>query len=404
MCFGRPIKQNEKGVAPLDIDQNRLIIERHRRLLDVMSQRDVPAVLTANAINILYATGVRNMTVFSLMGPFRFSLTLADGTVHLWEFAGCEYLVTGNPVVKDVRPAPGLTAVSGPGFSDEIARFINDLTAILGDARRVAVEGFDIPVTDAMRAAGIDVLDGAGVFSAARMVKQPLEIATMREAVHRVQAAASSLEQAIAPGVSEVEAWAEFHRHLIATEGEYVSTRLFQSGPRTFPYFQEAGPRKIQDGDLICFDTDALGYMHYAVDFSRTFLCGDGAGSDQQRALYKLAHAQLHHNASLLAPGKSFEDFAKAAWPIPRENQGHGYYCLGHGLGLCGEFPYIPHSFEGVPYTFEGAFEPGMVICIESYIGEEQAAQGVKLEDQFLITDDGVERLTTFPFSEALLT
>ena len=63
----------------------------------------------------------------------------------------------------------------------------------------------------------------------------------------------------------------------------------------------------------------------------------------------------------------------------------------------------MPHAFADQPYGFDGAFEPGMVICIEIYIGAEQAAEGVKLEDQFLITETGVERMTTYPFCERLL-
>jgi len=387
----------------VEFDAAPLIQQRHARLLAVMGARDIPAVLTANPINILYATGARNMTVFSLMGPFRFTLVRADGATVLWEFAGCEHLVAGNPVVTDVRAAPGLSAIYGAGARAEIAEFVDQITTLLGSDMRLALEGFDVPVIDALRGAGVQVGDATDVFSRARLIKQPLEIAVMREAVRRVELGAAALEAAIAPGASEVEVWSEFHHHLIATEGEYISTRLFQSGPRTFPYFQEAGPRRMQAGDLVCFDTDALGYMHYAVDFSRTFLCDAGAATPAQMALYRLAYDQLHHNAALLGPGVSFEDFARAAWPIPPSYRGHGYYCLGHGLGLCGEFPYIPHAFDGVDYSFDGGFEPGMVICIESYIGAEQDAAGVKLEDQFLITETGAERLTTYPFSKALL-
>jgi Xaa-Pro dipeptidase len=387
----------------MDALEHDLICARHARLRAIMQARNVAAVITANPINVLYATGVRNMTVFSLMGPFRFALVRADGHTVLWEFAGCEHLVQGNPVVSDVRPAPSVCSIYGPAYRSDIERFASDLRALLGDDPRLAVEGFDFEVTDALRKAGVSLSDGVGVFSAARLIKQPTEIFVMREAVRRVEAAAASMEAAIAPDVSEIEVWAEFHRHLIANDGEYISTRLFQSGPRTFPYFQEAGPRRMQSGDLVCFDTDALGYLHYGVDFSRTFLCDARAATDQQKALYRLAYDQLHHNAALLRPGLSYADFARAAWPIPAQYRGHGYYCLGHGLGLCGEFPYIPHHFEGVPYTFDGGFAPGMVICIESYIGEAAEQQGVKLEDQFLITENGVERLTNYPFNAALL-
>ncbi|MEM8837883.1 MAG: Xaa-Pro peptidase family protein [Pseudomonadota bacterium] len=393
----------QKDLSGRNFNQYELVCERHRRLLDVMFERNIPAVMTSNPINILYATGVRNMTVFSLMGPFRFALVMASGSVVLWEFAGCEHLVAENPVVTDVRPAPGVSPIWGASFTDQIRDLIQQIVNLLGDDLRVGIEGFDVPVTDAMRAAGLEISDSTDVFSRARLIKQPLEIQVMREAVSRVEAAASSVEAAIAPGASEIEVWSEFHRHLIATEGEYVSTRLFQSGSRTFPYFQEAGPRLMEAGDIVCFDTDALGYMHYAVDFSRSFLCGNAAPSRRQKSLYKLAYDQLHHNAALLGSGVSYKDFAREAWPIPAANRGHGYYCLGHGLGLSGEFPYIPHYFEGVPYGFGGEFEPGMVICIESYIGEEEHMEGVKLEDQFLITNEGVERMTNYPFCKLFL-
>jgi len=386
--------------------QHRLIASRRDRLKSIMRARCIPAVLTSNPINILYASGARNMTVFSLMGPFRMVLLFADGPTILYEFAGCEHLVAQNSCVDAVLPAPGLTPLSGGYYLQSVRHFaaeINDFCARYSGENLLAVEGFDPPVADALRGAGLRLADATGVFSEARIIKTPPEIATMQEAVRRVEAAAAEMEAGIVPGAKEVEVWATFHRHLIATEGEYVSTRLFQSGPRTFPYFQEAGSRRMVEGDLVCFDTDALGWQGYAVDFSRSFLCGDGPASSTQRQLYTQAYDQLETNAALLGPGVSYEDFARAAWPVPEEMRGHGYYCLAHGLGLCGEFPYVPHAFDGHPYSFDGAFEEGMVICIESYLGTEAAAQGVKLEDQFLITRTGAERMTTYPFSKELM-
>jgi Xaa-Pro dipeptidase len=383
-----------------------LIASRAERLRNVMRTQGVPALLTSHPINILYACGARNMTVFSLMGPFRMVLIFADGPAILYEFAGCEHLAEVLSGVDEVRVAPGVTALSGPGYPASARRFADEIAALCrvhGEGSELAVEGFDPTVTDALRAARLHLSDATEIFSKARRIKTPVEIATMREAVRRVEAAAADLEAAIAPGVSEVEVWATFHRHLIATEGEYVSTRLFQSGPRTFPYFQEAGARLMQQGDLVCFDTDALGWQGYAVDFSRSFLCGDVQASAVQRDLYTRAHEQLQTNAALLAPGISYEQFARAAWPVPAENRGWGYYCLAHGLGLCGEYPYVPHAFAGHEYDFPGGFEPGMVICVESYIGAEAAAQGVKLEDQFLITETGAERMTNYPFCKRLL-
>ena len=53
----------------------------------------------------------------------------------------------------------------------------------------------------------------------------------------------------------------------MAAEGQYVATRLFQTGSRTFPYFQECDDRIMKTGDLVRLDTDALGYEGYAVYF-----------------------------------------------------------------------------------------------------------------------------------------
>ena len=44
-----------------------------------------------------------------------------------------------------------------------------------------------------------------------------------------------------------------------------------------------------------------------------------------------------------------------------------------------------------------------MTLCVESYIGEEGGAEGVKLEQQVLVTETGTSLLSQFPFEDALL-
>jgi len=94
--------------------------------------------------------------------------------------------------------------------------------------------------------------------------------------------------------------------------------------------------------------------------------------------------------------------FARSAWVVPARHAPWSYTCLAHGLGLCGEYPYVPGAQAGDSYDFSGEFEAGMVICIESDIGDETLQQGVKLEDQSLNTDSGVDRVSTAPFDPSL--
>ena len=117
--------------------------------------------------------------------------------------------------------------------------------------------------------------------------------------------------------------------------------------------------------------------------------------SPDQKDLYLKAKDQLDHNAELIKPGAAFREIAESAWPIPEEHQASRYYCIGHGLGMSGEFPNIPHAIAGEPYALDGTVEPNMVICIESYVGSEKSGQGVKLEDQLLVTPGNVERMSS---------
>ncbi len=366
-----------------------------------MLKANVPAILTADPINILYGCGARNMTVFGMMGPSRLMLLFADGPCVLFEFAGCEHLAAGLETVTHIVESPGFSYTSGPSYVDNIDVFATQIAELLhryGGEKMLAVERLDFLVTDAFRARGIALRDATPIFQQARSIKASIEIDVMREAIRRVESASVAFQTTVAECRTENATWAELHRGLIASDGEYISTRLVQSGPRTFPYFQESSDRKIQAGELVCLDTDCLGWLGYGVDYSRTYVAGGVPPTPRQRELHAASRDQLDHNASLLAPGKSFEDFARNAFDVPTRFRPYGYYCLGHGLGLSGEYPNIPLAAPGIAYSLPGAFEPGMVICIESYIGDSETHQGVKLEDQFLITETGAERLSNSPF------
>ena len=68
-----------------------------------------------------------------------------------------------------------------------------------------------------------------------------------------------------------------------------------------------------------------------------------------------------------------------------------------------GETPLVAHAMDLDRFTGDGILEPGMVVSVESYIGEVDGAEGVKLEEELVITETGVEMLSRYPFDEALL-
>ncbi len=389
--------------------RNMLAVERQSRLRESMRRFNVPVMLIVDSVNILYATGASNMSIFSTRTPARYMLLFADGPCILYEYFGCEHLAEALPAIDEVRSARGLCHVSSGGdmigqaralaqeISETALEFSHPIDCL-------AVDRFPFPVIDALRAAGFKLSDSDRVLSAARRIKLDGEIALLREALRRVAAAADNMQASLRPGRTETEIWADFAGPFMASEGQYIATRLFQSGSRTFPYFQEASDRRAQAGDLVCFDTDTIGFAGYCTDFSRTYLCGDQKTTGPQIDLYLKAKEQLDHNVALIKPGAAYREIAEQAWPIPKEHQASRYYCVGHGLGMSGEFPNIPHVQPGMDYPIDGELEAGMVICIESYIGSEKSGQGVKLEDQLLVTKQGVERMSAgVPFDERLL-
>jgi Xaa-Pro aminopeptidase len=105
----------------------------------------------------------------------------------------------------------------------------------------------------------------------------------------------------------------------------------------------------------------------------------------------------------ILRPGLSFRDYADRAWDIPERYHAHRYYLSAHGCGMTGEYPYLYHRADFPDAGYDGTIEPGMVLCVESFIGEEGGRDGVKLEQQLLVIETGTELLSAFPFEDALL-
>jgi Xaa-Pro aminopeptidase len=223
----------------------------------------------------------------------------------------------------------------------------------------------------------------------------------MRQSLAVADLGMQRMHAALRPGLRETELWAELHHANIAHGGEWIETRLLSSGTRTNPWFQEASDRRIQAGDLVSFDTDMIGPYGYCSDVSRTFLCGDAPASRRQLDLYALAVEQVECNCALLRPGLAFREYVERAWTIPARFVQQNYGCIAHGVGMVDEWPAIGCDPRD-PLLQDGVLVPGMTLCVESYIGEVGGAEGVKLEQQVLITDRGHEILSNFPLEPRL--
>jgi Xaa-Pro aminopeptidase len=104
----------------------------------------------------------------------------------------------------------------------------------------------------------------------------------------------------------------------------------------------------------------------------------------------------------MLRPGLSFRDLSHTAKGMPAEYLPNRYSVLFHGVGLCDEYPAVPYSDDWERSGYDGVLEAGMVVCVESYVGRHGGHEGVKLEEQVLITETGYEQMSRFPRDQRL--
>ena len=272
-----------------------------------------------------------------------------------------------------------------------------------GGNRRLAVDRLGIPGIRALEGESLELADADVVMETARAIKSPEEIDCMLVAIAACEAGMARMHEALRPGISEIELWSLLVHGAHALGAEWMETRLLASGGRTNPWYQECSEKIVRPGDLVAFDTDLVGPFGYCVDISRTYRCGPGKPSDEQRRLYRTAYEELQHNIERLRPGLSFGEYAESAWKIPDEFLANRYCLVAHGVGLADEWPDIPHTIDWEETGYDGHIEENMVLCVESYIGAEGGAEGVKLEEQVLLTADGPQILSTFPFEDELL-
>ena len=380
---------------------------RLSRLRTEMRRLEYDACVLFDAVNIRYATGARNMQIFTSRNPAsRYLFVPLEGDVVLFEFPGCEHLAHGARVDR-VLPAVTVSYVAAANRQQERCRLWGDGIAELlqefGCGRRLAMEAASHLHAEEMRRRGYDVWDAQNAVELARMQKSDDEITCIRHSLRVTESAVAAMREQLRPGLSENELWSLLHQAIIANNGDYVETRLLSSGARTQPWFQECSDKLLAAGELVGLDTDVVGPGGYYADFSRTFYTGNSKPSAAQKNMYQLAYEQIHHNMELCRAGISFAEIANKAWPIPEKYVDGRYFVIAHGVGMTGEYPYILHALDFDDAGYDGVLQPMTTLCVESYIGDAEVGEGVKLEEQILVTDNGYELLSQFPYEESLL-
>ena len=382
---------------------------RVNRLIKELNKRDLDGVLVFDPLNIRYITDTTNMQLWNSHNPFRACFISNEGYIILWDYKGLNLLSSFNPLVKEVRNSASMFYfANGDKTKSDSQKFALEIKDILigknKGTHRLAVDKIQIHGLRALESQGLEIRDGEEVMERTRSIKGEEEIKAMKCAIHSCEMGMYEMKKHCLPGKTENDIWAVLHSENIKRGGEWIETRLLASGQRTNPWFQECGPRIIQNNEILAFDTDLIGCYGICVDISRTWFIGDKVNiTPKQKELYTEAYLQIKENTSIIKPGMNIKELVFGGRELPKKYEELRYSCKMHGVGLCDEWPLVQYPIDYVEGAFDAILEPGMVLCVEAYIGEEGGFEGIKLEDQVLITETGHKNLTNFPFEKDLM-
>jgi Xaa-Pro dipeptidase len=386
---------------------------RHERLTDAVVARQYGGVLMFDPLNIRYATDSTNMQLWNTHNAFRACLVCADGYMVVWDYKNAMFLSKFNHLVNEQRSGADLFYFDRGDkinvAADEFSNQVREVTAEHGGGNmRLGVDKIMIHGLRALESQGFTVIPGEELTEKARSIKGPDEILAMRCASVACEIACAEMETVARTGVpkgnmSENDIWAVLHAENIRRGGEWIETRLLTSGPRTNPWFQECGPRMVQNNEIVAFDTDLVGAYGICVDISRTWWIGDQKPRSDMIEAMKVGVEHVEQNMNMLKPGVNIQDLSRNCHRLPDKFQNLKYGCLMHGVGLCDEWPLVAYPDQMVDGAFDYELQAGMTLCVEALISPEGGDFSIKLEDQVLITKTGFEKITQYPHDPALM-
>jgi Xaa-Pro aminopeptidase len=323
-------------------------------------------LLVTNPINVRYLTGFDSSNSGLLVEP------------------GRARLFTDFRYIEAARAVPGVEAV-------ETRRSLIGWLAENLEGR-VGFEADVLPysLVETLRAGGLDLVPCSGLVEGLRAVKEASELDSIRRACAITDRVFERLATEV-PFVGRRERDVSWDlARLFHEEGADAPAfeAIVGSGPTGSRPHARAGDRVIGAGELVVIDTGGA-VDGYSSDYTRTFATGPLDAEMQE--VYDVVLAAQHAGLDAIGAGVTGVDADGAARRVVEESPfagtfGHG---LGHGLGL------DVHEAPRLSSESRDTLEAGNVVTVEP--GVYLAGRfGVRIEDDVLVTADGIENLSGF--------
>lgn len=361
-------------------------VARQQRLLREMEANGWDLFLTCDFRTVYYFSGwLSDATV-----PTVFALQ-ADGTSTLIASGADEWCAS------EVLPLEFYS------IQRTVTQPAHDAAILLKDA----LGGKPAPTTCAIEQAAVSSLldralytlwprlvlaDATATVLKLRKKKENDEIEEIRESLRYCAAAYTAATETIAPGRTELDVYLAMYGAIVQAAGTSVEfLGDFACGERGISGGGPPTRRVIEAGDLYILDIFPAPHLYFG-DVCRTFAATEP--TDLQLRAWELVRGAVRLGESLVKPGVRARDvYAQVkefldADPISEKSFWHH---VGHGIGHRGhEAPRI------IPGT-DDIFEVGDVITLEPGVYSKALQGGIRLEDNYVVREDGLENLFDFP-------
>ncbi|HET7571371.1 MAG TPA: Xaa-Pro peptidase family protein [Gaiellaceae bacterium] len=333
------------------------------RLARLAASLEEPLLVT-NPVNVRYLTGFDSSNAALLVEPER------------------ARLYTDFRYVDAARQVEGVETIQTA--RDTIRWLAENLSGRIGFEAAVLPYGY----YERLRAGGLDLVPRTGLVEALRAVKDESELATLREAC----AIADRMYERLASevrfvGRRELDVAWDIARLYHEEGGEGAAFEsIVGSGPTGSQPHGTACERVIGPGELVVVDSGCI-LRGYNCDYTRTFATGELDG--ELREAYDVVLAAQQAGLDAIRAGVKGGDAHAAARRVVDDSPfagtfGHG---LGHGLGL------EVHEAPRLSDESDDVLRPGNVLTVEPGV-YVSGRFGVRIEDDVVVTEDGIENLT----------
>lgn len=382
----------------------RLRTERLERAKQMMAKYDLGGLILFVGENIRYVTGVYQgnwkNNIF-----IRYCVLPRGGEPILFETVGSDMECAKiDAPWMDGRIRPAITwkwaEQAEEWMAKRMAQSVYDALKEHGvEKEKIGIDVMDLRGYQELTGMGLQIVNAWPALSEARVVKTRDEIECLKiSSAYGDAAMWMAINEWAKPGVNEAYVCAKVNEYLYEKGFDFVYDIIVASGGNTSPYRRWHTDKVLRQGDLMIIDMNAIGPGGYFVDFVRCFKV-KGKPTQKEKELYKECYDSLYAGIAQIKPGATTADVA-AEFPQYDDDK-YGSVSLqqfAHSIGLTlYEGMWISRAYS---LQYPAEIKQNMAFAIETFAGHPELEQTVRLEENLVVTDKGIELLTRCPFEE----